>query len=155
MNEEAFEQFLAQCADALKHKQAQLETEYGLAQMGRWHLDRHSGVLDFFDQQGRLRWRFPTIPIGTWAADPETWKWAWANKHIEQPWRLKAEPLKALQGLTDYEFFADPEPLAADDIMAWELAAAAVQQLQALGCYRAANRDTYLFLALLAPESVT
>lgn len=151
MTEAEFEDFLQQCTDELRGKQARLEAEYGLGKMGRWKLDHHEGVLDFFDAQGSHRLRFPVVPLGTWASVPETWKWGWANSHIEAPLRDKAAVLKELAAITDYELFADAEPVAADEGMAWELAAVAVHHLQAIGCYRAPNRETFLFLALQAP----
>ena len=105
-------------------------------------------MLCFMSQDGREQLRFRVTPIGTYASAQETWKWAWANAKLPQVVRERAELLKTLRERTDYDCFADAEAFTADDIMAWELAAAAVESLDALGCYRAPNRDTWLFLAL-------
>lgn len=148
MNDEEFDAFLASCCQALAVKQAELDGRYGLTAQRRWHFDDHEGVLIFFGDDGRAQLRFAVTPIGTYAANQETWKWAWANGHIEQPLRDKAQALQGLFGVTDYECFIEAEPFAVDEGMAWELAAAAVHQLGALGCYRAPNREIQLFLAL-------
>jgi len=148
MNEEQFEAFIANCAQALQAKQGLLQSQYGLDRFSRWQLEQDSSVLCFLTQDGGEQLRFRVTPIGTYASAQETWKWAWANSKLPQAVRERAERLKALRDRTDYDCFADAEAFTADDTMAWELAAAAVASLDALGCYRAPNRDTWLFLAL-------
>jgi hypothetical protein len=148
MNEEQFEVFITDCAQALQAKQALLQSQFGLDRFSRWQLEQDSSVLCFLTQDGREQLRFRVTPIGTYASAQETWKWAWANAKLPQTARERAERLKALREQTDYDCFADGEAFTADDTMAWELAAAAVASLNAVGCYRAPNRDTWLFLAL-------
>lgn len=154
MTENEFDTLLASCMAELDRRQAVLEAQYNVSKMNRWSLDHHSGLLDFFDAAGIHRLRFPTTPIGTWASRQETWKWAWANTHIDADWRHKAAPLKALAAQTDFELFQEADTLAADESMAWELTAIAVRHLGAQGCYRAPNHDTYLFLALYPPVAL-
>ncbi|MES3041284.1 MAG: hypothetical protein V4730_09040 [Pseudomonadota bacterium] len=148
MNEEQFEAFIADCAQALQAKQALLQSQFGLDRFSRWQLEQDSSVLCFLTQDGREQLRFRVTPIGTYANAQETWKWAWANSKLPQAVREQAERVKALRERTDYDCFADADAFTADDTMAWELAAAAVESLDAMGCYRAPNRDTWLFLAL-------
>ena len=148
MNEEQFEAFIADCAQALQAKQALLQSQFGLDRFSRWQLEQDSSVLCFLSPDGREQLRFRVTPIGTYASAQESWKWAWANNKLPQPVRERSERLKALRERTDYDCFADAEAFTADDTMAWELAAAAVESLDAMGCYRAPNRDTWLFLAL-------
>ncbi len=148
MNDEQFEAFIADCAQALQAKQALLQSQFGLDRFSRWQLEQDSSVLCFMAQDGREQLRFRVTPIGTYASAQETWKWAWANSKLPQATRERAERVKVLRERTDYDCFADAEAFTADDTMAWELAAAAVESLGALGCYRAPNRDTWLFLAL-------
>lgn len=150
MNEEQFERFIADCAQALQAKQALLQSQFGLDRFTRWQLEQDASVLCFMTQDGRDQLRFRVTPIGTYARAQETWKWAWANAKLPQAVRERAEQLKALRDKTDYDCFADVEAFTVDDTMAWELAAASVATLDALGCYRAPNRDTWLFLALEA-----
>lgn len=148
MNEAQFEQFIDECARALQAKQALLQSQYGLDRFTRWQLEQEASVLCFLTSDGADQLRFRVTPIGTYARAQETWKWAWANSKLPQTVRERAESLKSLRDRTDYDCFADAEAFAVDDTMAWELAAAAVESLDALGCYRAPNRDTWLFLAL-------
>ncbi|MGH8492474.1 MAG: DUF6882 domain-containing protein [Moraxellaceae bacterium] len=148
MNEDEFEAFLAASATALEQKQAELEKRHGLSSMGRWKLDHHEGHLDFLDELGRRQLRFATTPIGTFAQNRDSWKWAWANDKIEQPWRGRADKLRGLYEKTEYDLFNEEGEFAVDAVMSWELAAMAVAHLGALGCYRAPNREVFLFLAL-------
>lgn len=151
MNEAEFDQLLLDCSEALKTKQARLESHFGLGSMGRWFFDQHRGALDFFAADGARQVSFSVTPIGTYSTTQDTWKWAWANGHLEQPLRDKAAAFKELAERTDYELFADAEPIQVDAGMAWELAALSVAHIDAIGCYRAPNRDTWLFLALEQP----
>lgn len=151
MNDEQFDQLLRACSQTLTAKQALLESHYGLAGMARWSFDRARQALDFHAADGSRRVSFAVTPIGTFSATQETWKWAWANGHLEQPLRDKAAAFKELAGRTDYDLFTDAEAFQVDAGMAWELAALAVEHIDAIGCYRAPNRDTWLFLALEQP----
>lgn len=148
MDEIAFDRFLAGCTAALEQKQADLRVEHGLDEHCRWLFDEHEGILSIRGGDGRQRVRFAVTPIGTFSSTQESWKWAWANGHLHPPLRDRAAALKALHERTDYDCFIDAEPFPADVGMAWELAAAAVEELGALGCYRAPHRETWLFLAL-------
>ncbi len=148
MNEDEFEDFLSFSTSALEKKQAELEKQYGLSRMGRWKLDHHEGYLDFLDESGRHQHRFATTPIGTFAQNRDSWKWAWANDKIEQPWRGRADRLRSLFEKTGYDLFSEEGEFSVDEVMSWELAAMAVAHLGALGCYRAPNREVFLFLAL-------
>lgn len=148
MNEIEFDSWLATCTAALEHKQGILRAEYGLGESGRWLFDEHEGVLSIIEADGRVRVRFAVTPIGTYSSSQDSFKWGWANGHLHQPLRDRAMVLKALHAKTDYECFVISEPFPADAGMAWELAAAAVEELGALGCYRAPHRETWLFLAL-------
>lgn len=148
MNEDDFDQFVETCLQELKAKQATLEAQYGLGGMGRWHIDQDQQSLDFFDASNELKIRFSVTPIGSFAANTETWKWAWANPHIKPAMREKAATLKTLHDKTEYDLFKDDGMFESDMVMAWELAAMAVNHLGALGCYKAPNQETHLFLAL-------
>lgn len=151
MNEEQFDHLLLDCSQALKEKQARLESHYGLAAMSRWNFDRARMALDFHGADGHRQISFAVTPIGTFSVTQETWKWAWANGNLEQPLRDKAEAFKELAARTDYDLFKDAEAFQVDAGMAWELAALAVEHIDAVGCYRAPNRETWLFLALEQP----
>ncbi|MDQ8037660.1 MAG: hypothetical protein REI12_09570 [Pedobacter sp.] len=148
MNEDEFEDFLAQSVSALQEKQAELEQLYDLSKMSRWTLDEHAGTLSFMDELGRRLRTFAVTPIGTFASNRDSWKWAWANDKIEKPWRERADKLRSLYDVTDYDLFKEEGEFAVDDVMAWELAAMAVQHLGSLGCYRTPNREVFLFLAI-------
>lgn len=148
MNEDEFDLLVESCLQELKQKQASLEKQYGLSRLGRWDIDQKQQRLNFFDENNQASISFSVTPIGSFAANEETWKWAWANPHIKQGMRDKAAALKELHGKTDYDLFKDDGMFETDMVMAWELAAIAVNHLGALGCYKAPNQEVHLFLAL-------
>lgn len=150
MNDIEFNRLLAYCVEELKQKQHDLDLAYGLSAAARWQFEAEEGVLVFMDERGQALHRFSVTPIGTFAAQKDSWKWAWANGHLPQSLRGKAGRIKSLQAETDFDLFTNPDDFSVDEAMAWELAAISVQFLGALGCYRTPNRDTYLFLALEA-----
>lgn len=151
MNDAEFERYLAECSEELKLKNAALEATYGLSNMAKWTLDDHSHVLSFLDENGHAKVKFAITPIGTYSVRQENWKWGWANRKLHTAFREKADSLKDLQAITDFDFFGDDEAFAADEVMAWEMAAAAVNHLSSQGCYRTPHKDIWLFLAIDGP----
>lgn len=147
MNADEFDAYLAACTQALEDKQAQLVAAQGDFSSLSWKLDATLQTVSFSDAAGE-RLRFRITALGTYAAAQETWKWAWANTKLPTSARDSAAVLKGLQAVTDYACFIDDEAFAADEGMAWEMAAAGVAYLRADGCFRARNRDTWLFIAL-------
>lgn len=147
MNDEQFEAYLVACTQALAVKQAAILAEHADFAELNWQLDAALTHIRFSDDAGE-RLRFAVTAIGTFAAAQDTWKWSWANGKLPPAARERAEGLKGMHTLTDYDCFADTDAFAVDDVMAWELAAASVAYLKADGCFRARNRDTWLFLAL-------
>lgn len=147
MTEAEFEQFLQGCVAELQTKQADMLARFPCLQSGHWQLNHNSDELTVSDAAGRA-WRFRVCPIGTWASQQDTWKWAWANGKLHEPVREQAAHVKHLAALTDYGFFVEAEPFAADQSMAWELAAMSIYHSQSLGCFCARNQTTYLYLAI-------
>lgn len=149
MNDEQFERFLQGCVAELQAKQADLLARFPALQSGQWSLNHDNDELTITDVQG-AKSRFRVCPIGTWASQQETWKWAWANGKLHAPVREQAAHVKHLAGMTDYGFFIEEAPFAADEQMAWELSAMSVFHSRSLGCFCARNQTTYLYLAIEA-----
>lgn len=138
MSEHTFESLRETAMAALMIKQEQLHRDYGLGAMARWWLDQETATVQFFDEGNRLAVEAQIINIGSFASRNSSWMWAWSNPTVPTALREKALPLKQLQTLPGAECFGAEEAIPLDDeAMAWELAAVAVHNLNALGCYRA------------------
>lgn len=123
---------------ALKKKQENLSQDYSLSDMGRWWLDQETATIQFFDEHDRLTVEAQVINIGSFAPKRLSWMWAWGNPTVPAKLRQKALPLKELQAITGIDLFAFDQAFTLEnEAMAWELAAIAVQHLNARGCYRA------------------
>lgn len=156
MNEEEFEVFLNEANGELRAKQEVLQTTYGLSTYSRWWFEQEKEALQFFDGEDNLRMEADVIHIGSYSTKSNTWLWSWANGSILQKLRSKGEPLRELEAITGYQLFGEFNTFEADESMAWELTAIAVQHLQAKGCYRAPSSDGshQSFLALMSIKTV-
>lgn len=138
MSEDTFDVLLETAMAGLMSKQEALQQQYGLGGMARWWLDQDTASLSFFDEQDRKVAEALIINIGSFAPKHSSWKWAWSNPTVPDALRDRALPLKELQAITGFELFGNEEAFPVEDeAMAWELAAFAVQHLNAVGCYRA------------------
>ena len=153
MTDEEFDAFLAKVNDELESKQAELNSSFGLGEMKRWWFEQESATLQFFDRNDRLAVEADVIGIGSFSSKSSSWKWGWSNPTFTPELREKALPLKRLQACTGFDLFGNEGTFSiSGEAMAWELAAMAVHQLGALGCYRALASSpdgphTYLAIA--------
>jgi len=153
MTDEEFDAFLAKVNDELESKQAELNSTYGLGEMKRWWFEQEAAKLQFFDRNDRLAAEADVVGIGSFSSKSSSWKWAWSNPSFTPELREKALPLKRLEALTGFDLFGNDGTFSiSGEAMAWELAAMAVHQLGALGCYRAPGSSpdgpqTYLAIA--------
>jgi hypothetical protein len=142
----------------LMAKQDAMHQQFGVGSMTRWWLDQDKASLSFFDDQGRKVVEARIINIGSFAPERSSWKWAWSNPAVPESLRVKALPLRALQAITGFELFDDEEAFSVEDeAMAWEIAAIAVQHLNAMGCYRAPSSSggPTVYLAITELTRVT
>ena len=147
MTDDEFDQFLHSAVHELQDKQEELTTAHRLGSYERFWFDQEQASLDFSDAQGVTDVRANVVPIGTWSVNSNTWKWAWANESILATLREKSASLKALASKTGFALF-EQELIQADEAMAWELTAIAVQHLGALGAYRVPGERSHLYLAV-------
>ncbi len=147
MTDEQFSAFVDQAVEELQSKQRSLTERYGLGTHEQYWFDQPGGALQFKDGTGRVLVEARVTPIGSYAKDSNTWRWAWANESLTEALRQRAEELKGLHGLTGFEVFHMPV-FEADEQMASALVAMAVHQLGSLGCYRIPTRNLYVFLSI-------
>jgi hypothetical protein len=147
MNESQFEQFIAECTESLRRKNAALERKYGLGTFARWDHDADSATLTFSNPGSDFVLEAATTDIGSYSLTTMTWMWAWANDSQTEVERAKASRIKQLFARTGMRLFSDPH-FDCDEYLAWELAAASVHQLDSLGCYRGPMGHLWVFLSV-------
>jgi hypothetical protein len=147
MTDDEFDAFVAESVEELERKQDKLQNEFGLGTHADFLFDQATGTLEFKDASGAVRVRADVTPIGSFSERSETWQWAWANESLLPALRERAQECRALETATGFAVFGQAVLKAAPD-MPWELAAMAVRQLDALGCYRPPSSGGVLFLAI-------
>ena len=138
---------MSESVEELEGKQDKLQKEFGLGNHADFLFDQATGALDFKDASGAVRVRAQVIPVGSFSERSETWQWAWANESLLPAMRDRSQECRRLEATTGFAVFGQPVLNAGPD-MPWELAAMAVRQLDALGCYRAPSSGGALFLAI-------
>ena len=147
MNESQFEDFLADAVEAVNAKNHLLRQGFGIGHFARWDYDGRRGELTFSNPGDAEVVVAETTSLGTYSLETETWLWAWANNSLPERVRERAEPLKRLSDRTGMRIFADPHS-GCDEYLAWELAAASVQHVDGLGCYRGLTRHLWAFWSI-------
>ena len=135
MNESQFEEFLSGAVEAVQAKNDLLEQRHGIGHFARWDHEGDSDQLTFSNPNDAHVLVAETTDIGSYSLKTKTWLWAWANESLTDAAREKAAELKKLFDVTGMRVFSDPH-FDCDEYLAWELAAASVQQLGGVGCYR-------------------
>jgi hypothetical protein len=146
MTDAEFETYLADKVAALKSKQSYLQSEFGLSSYERFWVDYEKEELSFLDGNV-LKLKFAITDIGSHVAEKESWKWAWANPHLPNHVREKAERLKGLTQKTGFQIFSDAH-CQIDEIMAWEFTAVACDFLASLGAYSVPQKNLKSYVLL-------
>lgn len=147
MNEGEFEEFLHTCSDQLREKNDRLSAEHGVGSFARWDHNRDNELLVFSNPDQPDTLEATVTSIGSYSLKSKTWLWSWANESLTDAEREKAEVLKELAEKTGMRLFTDPH-LNCDEVLAWELAAAAVWQLDSMGCYREPAGHLWIFVSI-------
>lgn len=147
MDEAEFRRFNVAAISALKRKNAVLEERHGLGGYARWDHDGDLGVLTFSNPGSLTGLVAETTDIGSYSLKTKTWLWAWANESNTAAERSKASRLSELFRTTGMPIFRDAH-FDCDEYLAWELAAASVQHLGSIGCYRAPADLLWIFLSI-------
>lgn len=151
MTDEEFELFLSSAMDELWEKQDRLEINFGFGSYPSWFFDQTKELLELRDETGKNILIAEVVVVGSYAANSNSWKWAWSNDSLTPSIREKSAALKELKLLTGIDLFDREFPVSIDDEnMSWELAAMATKKLGAMGIYKAPSSSQPLctFLAL-------
>jgi len=147
MSESEFEEFLADAAHAVQAKNDLLEQRHGIGHFARWDHDGELDRLTFSNPDDANVLVAGTTDIGSYSLNTRTWLWAWANESLTDAARRKAARLKTLSDVTGMRIFSDAH-FDCDEYLAWELAAASVEHLDGLGCYRGPVGHLWVFWSL-------
>jgi hypothetical protein len=147
MTERRFERFMEDCLEALERKNDALTERYGMGNYARWNHDGQLGLLSFSNPANEISLVAETTDIGSYSLETNTWLWAWANESLPDEERTKALKLKKLYDTTGMRIFEDAH-FDCDQYLAWELAAASVEHLGSLGCYRGPADHLWVFWSI-------
>ena len=147
MNEAEFENFLADASEAVQAKNDLLEQRHGIGHFARWDHDGDLEQLTFSNQGDADVVVAETTDIGSYSLKTKTWLWAWASESNTDAGRTKASRLKELFDITGMRVFTDAH-FDCDEYLAWELAAASVQHLEGIGCYRGPVGHLWVFWSI-------
>jgi len=153
MNEAEFEGFIARCVEDAQRKNDALDAEYGLHSFARWDDDGDRQTLVFTNPGEADALEAKVTSIGSYSLKNQTWMWAWANESLTDAAREKASVLMKLADRTGMRVFTDPH-IDCDEYLAWELAAAAVDELGSLGVYREPVDHLWIFVSIDAMARV-
>ena len=146
MDDETFAAYLDKAFTALQEKQGTLQTEYNLGSFEEYALDVDNRRIIFSgNATGRLV--FDVLVIGSWAVETSTFLWGWADGTLPLEVRKHSERIKALYAITGIEIF-QKDRFDADEAMALELSAMAVDVTGSLGFYRVPGDGFFRYLAL-------
>jgi hypothetical protein len=147
MNESQFEEFIACALDAVRAKNDLLGQRHRIGHFARWDHDGDSSQLTFSNPNDVDVLVAKTTDIGSYSLKTKTWLWAWANESLTDAARERAAELKNLFDTTGMRVFVDPH-VDCDEYLAWELAAASVEHLRGLGCYRGPVGHLWVFWSI-------
>lgn len=146
MTDKEFEAFLMKCQQEVREKQSLLNERYQLNTYETYRFNKSHKKLELQKGNGEAL-GFEVICIGSWGQADESWVWAWSNENLPEDIREEAKGLKDLAKDTGYEVF-EQGAFKCEEIVARDLAFMSVCKLDAVGIYRIATEEGYLFLAL-------
>lgn len=147
MTDEQFDEFVDTCYEDFETKQNKMYEEYNIGTFSDYWFDQVSKVLQFKNSD-IVELEFDIVCIGSWAHKKETWMWSWANISMTDECRKDSELLKELKVRTGSNIF-EMEGLKCNEVMAYELVAMSLNQLNAIGMYRIPGETSHLFVALI------
>ena len=146
MTDDEFDKYLNDARTELREKQSALADHYRLGTAARFVVDHMEGTLTTFDNENPIA-EARIIPIATHFPDQERLLWAWSNEHLPPDMRSQAAKVRDLYKVTGFDLFKD-DPVACDEVMAWDIAALACKHLGTLGAYRMPNKDAHSYVLI-------
>jgi hypothetical protein len=132
--------------------QDRLKSAFSLLDWERYDYDQESATL-VFSSEGIARVTTKIRIVGSWAAGPGTWLWAWDNASILPS---AAEGVHLLGTFGEQNQFTRLRSALwqADEVDAWEMTSVACFLFGGDGVYRVPDEDGALFMVLSDPQFV-
>lgn len=146
MNDEEFDNFVAQALDELDEKNLFLTDSYGLGTHSNFVVEYDKNLITFFINEKPVVVA-EIIPVASHIPEKESFKWFWANENLPDAVREHSSATKILYEQTGYDVFSNPH-IACDEEMAWEVAAMVCKCLNAVGVYRVPHGNAYSYILL-------
>jgi len=146
-------ELLAEAQAYTEQCQGRLEAEFSLLEYERYDYDQKAATL-VFSGADRPDLTFSIQVIGSWAAEPSTWLWAWDNDSILASAREHVHVLKRFGQENGFERMSEAL-CKGDQADASEMTRVACLLLQADGVYRAPDEDGALFMVISEPSLTT
>ncbi len=149
MDDDQFAAFVDESYDWLEKQQAQLQETYDIGSYDAYWYDQEQGVLQFKNNDV-VELEFSYVGIGSWNNEKNSYMWAWGNNTVVEERQRESLRIQALAEKTGIALFTT-KAFECDEGMAWELAAMAAKELNALGVYRIPHGSLEIFLAIMKP----
>jgi hypothetical protein len=132
--------------------QDRLKSAFSLLDWERYDYNQESATL-VFSSEGIARVTTKVRIVGSWAAGPGTWLWAWDNASI-LPSAAEGVHLLGTFGEQNQFTRLSSALWQADEVDAWEMTSVACFLFEGDGVYRAPDEDGALFMVLSEPQFV-
>jgi len=143
---ESWQDFLRDCHEELRVKQAALSREFSLNRHQRWDWDQQRAAL-VFSNDG-IAAVIATIEfVGSVSTRSNTWLWSWANPSMLDAVRSRILAVYDFGEARDYPNLTVPK-WPAEEADGWDMAAVAARVLDAAGVYRTPDENGFTFMLI-------
>jgi len=140
-----FKKLLAVSMEELRLKTEGHRAGWRLGQSKRWDIDQSVGDLIFTFDDGMIA-TCPAQIIGSFAANENSWLWAWANPSIVES--LKHDSLRVKDYGQEHQVGRLTSPgWRATEADAWDMAALACKLCDSQGIYRGPAGPSFVFIS--------
>lgn len=147
-----WDELVAQAQAYTANCQDRLESAFSLLDWERYDYNQESASL-LFSSGGIPRVTARIRIVGSWAAGPRTWLWAWDNASI-LPGAAEGVHLLSTFGKQHHFTRLSTALWQADEVDGWEMTSVACLLFEGDGVYRAPDENGALFMVLSDPQFV-
>lgn len=148
--EDELKAYFKKTIQALNAKQEELEKSYNIFSYEKYNIKEEENKIVFSNTTGESI-SFGIVTIGSLKKDDLTWLWDWAGKRDERA-EDSSGVFKELYAKTGLPVFVAGIPINATTEMCYQLAATAIDHINAAGLYILPAGDTVWYIALSCIE---
>jgi hypothetical protein len=150
---EPFEELIEEAQVYLRTRQAELDTEYRLAQWPRYDWDQETRQLKF-SENGVPKVVADIQFVGSISTESDTWLWAWANDTVDPPLSSTMRVVREYGEKHGFDHLTSKK-WHAHEIDGWEMTSIAAYLLKARGAYRTPKESGFTFMIMMDVRWVT